>query len=125
MLRAQLNKPNTHTKSGTHAGRETPLVGLRGRRRERRSQAEGQRTKVGEESVDGIPVRRAAKRPPELEEVGGEVGLEEPVQRLVASDRPRRLPLPLLLSLRRLAVGALHPYATQEEREATRSLSLS
>ena len=67
VLRAQLNKPNTHTKSGTHAGRETPLVGLRGRRRERRSQAEGQRTKVGEESVDGIPVRRAAKRPPELQ----------------------------------------------------------
>ena len=68
LLRAQLNKPNTHTHKKAHApGGKHPLVGLRGWRRERRRQAEGQRTEVGEESVDGVPVRRAAKRPPELQ----------------------------------------------------------
>ena len=60
---------HTHTKrhKRQEPGGKHPLVGLRWWRRERRRQAEGQRTEVGEESVDGVPVLRAAKRPPELQ----------------------------------------------------------
>lgn len=44
-----------------------------------------------------------------LEELRGEVGLEEPVQGLVPSDRPRRRRRRILSLRRPLAVAAVHP----------------
>ncbi|EMS57450.1 Protein ODORANT1 [Triticum urartu] len=44
------------------------LIWLSRRRRKRKRHTEGHRSKVGDESVDGVPILDAAKRPPKLQE---------------------------------------------------------
>ena len=66
MLRAQLNKP-WKTEKQAHAGCSGASSRALGAAVGAGRQAEGHRSKVGEEVVDDVPILGAAKRPPELQ----------------------------------------------------------